>query len=116
MDLPPDTYVQVYRNLNRACWSIRLRGKVIGHVGTVTLQDVTLIIQKSGQTRVRVSGQKNVHAYARGKLSQANTATTAIRARYDPKTRDTFQLKDGTPIHACATATFNLSGRMFIAP
>ncbi|WP_407542997.1 hypothetical protein Q0M94_25315 (plasmid) [Deinococcus radiomollis] len=44
------------------------------------LQDVTLIIQKAGQTRVRVSGQKNVHAYARGKLSQANAATPAIRA------------------------------------
>ena len=42
MDLPPDTYVQVYRNLNRACWSIRLQGKVIGHVSTVTLQDERL--------------------------------------------------------------------------
>jgi hypothetical protein len=115
MDLPPNTLVHVYRNLNRACWSIRLRGKVIGHVGSLTLQDVTLIIQKAGQTRVRVTGQKNVHAYARGTLSKTNAATTAIRARYDPRTRDTFELEDGTPIHQCVLAVFDLQGRMFIA-
>jgi hypothetical protein len=114
MDLPPNTLMHVYRNLNRACWSIRLRGKVIGHVGSLTLQNVTLIIQKAGQTRVRVTGQKNVHAYARGKLSKANAATTAIRARYDPRTRDTFELEDGTPVHGCALATFDLHGRMFV--
>ncbi len=117
MDLPPGTYVQVYRNLNRACWSVRLRGKVIGHVSTMTLQDVTLIIQQAGQTRVRVTGQKNVHAYARGKLGQADAATAAtLRTRYDPRTRNTFQLENGTPVHACAIATFDLQGRMFVAP
>ena len=115
MDLPPDTYVHVYRNLHRACWSVRLRGKVIGHVSSVTLQDVTLIIQKAGQTRVRVSRQKNVHAYARGKLEKADVSTPAtVRARYDPRTRDAFQLEDGAPVHACSSATFNPSGQMFV--
>ena len=117
MNLPQDTYVHVYRNLNRACWSVRLRGKVIGHVDTVTLQDVTLIIQHAGQTRVRVTGHKNVHAYARVKFGQTNAPTAATaRARYNPKTRDTFELEDGTPVHACAIATFNLCGQMFITP
>ena len=115
MIIPDDTWLQVYRNLNRDCWSVRLRGRVIGHLDALALRDVTLVIQPAGQARVRASGQKNVHAYARGIIEpQARSCSGTTRARYDPKTRDTFELEDGTPIFRCGLAVFDQHGQMFV--
>ena len=114
-DLPPGTWVHVYRNLNWTCWSVRLRGRVIAHLDALTLRDVTLVIQPAGQARVRVSGQKNVYAYARGMIDPLEPAPPPItRVRYHPETRDTFELEDGTPIEQCGLASFDSHGRMFV--
>lgn len=65
--------VDVYQNLNQNCLSIMSRepgaenyGRVIKHVDEIVLEDVEFVVQNSGRERARDSGQKNVHAFARG--------------------------------------------------
>lgn len=68
--------VDVYRNLNKQCWSVRSMetgakhrsnyGKVIDHVHEATLYNCSFIVGKKGRQRVIDTRRKNVHAFVRG--------------------------------------------------
>jgi len=65
--------VDVYRNLNQKCFSIRSRepatyGKVIAHAQTVAVRNVKFVVQPAGRDKVIKTGAKNVHAFVRGDL------------------------------------------------
>ncbi len=63
--------VEVYRNLNKNCFSVRAltgenKGKVIDHVQEITLKDVKFAVQPAGRKRVLKEKQKHVNAFIRG--------------------------------------------------
>jgi hypothetical protein len=65
----PAQKVRVYWNLNRKCWSIKHKQKVIGYANTIFMYDVTFKVSEKGRQRVLKSKRKNVHAYAEGFIS-----------------------------------------------
>ena len=60
--------VEVYRNLQKKCWSVRQNGKVICHTDYITLKWSRFVVQPSGRSRVLKEKRKNVHAFVRGFL------------------------------------------------
>ena len=105
--------VQVYFNLHKNLWSVRHKGKVISHQGTVCLNDVTFRVQPAGRDRVRREGKKNVHAFACGKYEPARSYHDKKLGRnitYNPYKYDTFVYSDDlTPVEHCDKVY--LSGR-----
>lgn len=93
----------VYWNLHKSIWSLRQRGKVIAHMGTVVLSDVTFRVQPAGRERVRREGKKNVHAFAQGNYESASSYRDYIKAReitYNPYKYETFVYADDlTPVN-----------------
>jgi hypothetical protein len=98
--------VEVYRNLNRKCLSIRdpeMR-KVIGHVDSVLLLGARFVVSEAGRQRVLRTRQKNVHAVVRGiMVAQPTRAPEWKRVRYDPYAAETFVWQEtGEPAYgAC---------------
>jgi hypothetical protein len=92
-------------NLHKNIWSVRHKGKVISHQGTVCLSDVTFRVQPAGRDRVRSEGKKNVHAFACGKYEPARSYHDNKLGRnitYNPYKYDTFVYSDDlTPVGHC---------------
>jgi flavin reductase (DIM6/NTAB) family NADH-FMN oxidoreductase RutF len=89
--------VDVYRNLNRSnCFSIRpkegeFKDKVSGYAPCVIVKNAQFVTSKTTQQKVKLLGQKSVHAYLRGELVDAFDATTfdivhadVVRVSYNP--------------------------------
>ena len=65
--------VDIYRNLQKDCWSIRSReksnyGRVVKHVNWALLENAKFVVSQAGRNRVLKEKQKNVHAVVRGNL------------------------------------------------
>lgn len=58
--------VDVYWNRTRRVWSVREEGRVIGHVSEIVLGRVTLHASEPARQRMLRTGDRTVHAYARG--------------------------------------------------
>ena len=60
--------VRVYWNLHKKKYSVQdaKTGRVIKHIGAISLQDCKLSVRKAGQERARREGRKNVHAFVTG--------------------------------------------------
>ena len=50
--------VDVYRNLNRDCWSVRQGARVVCHTDYITLKDCEFIVQPAGRRRVLIEQKK----------------------------------------------------------
>lgn len=103
----------VYCNLQKRCSSIAelkgtaTKGRVIGHQQKVVVRDVDFVIKRSEQQRARQTGQRNVHAYARGTVDPATDADSIInhpkarRISYNVWKADTFVWRDtGEPVES----------------
>lgn len=66
--------VKVYRNLNNGRYSIMdcTTGLVLAHADCLELTNVRFIIRKGGLQKARVTGVRNVHAFAEGIFSGAD--------------------------------------------
>ena len=89
--------VQVYRNLNKDCYSVQQSGKVIAHVHDITLTNVHFLVAKAGHRKVLETKRKNVHARVTGYIAPALWASQLIEhcdvegvARYNPYVADRF--------------------------
>lgn len=97
--------VQVYRNLHKKQWSVRLKSnrRVYGHFDYVVLRDATFHVGKKGRDRVRREKRKNVHAYVEGEWycggEPALTRDICCGVYYNPYKNDTFVGEGGEPIH-----------------
>lgn len=93
--------VQVYRNLHRGDWSVRVAGKVIAHVERITLADVTFHVGEKARQRVIADRSRSVHAYAKGKVSEADLSNlTARTITYNPYRAGTFtETSTDQPVH-----------------
>lgn len=107
----PGHPVQVYFNLHRRCWSVRQRGRVIGHATTMSLINVEWRVQPSGRERVRREGRKNVHAYASGCIHPVFTFDGFEEVvRYNPYKLETFVVGPyETPLHSSTFAHFTVN-------
>lgn len=67
--LNPSIRTYVYRNLRRNCLSLIQQQHVVGYTEAVLLSDVEFRVRLGGRQKVLEQKQKNVHAFAIGKLS-----------------------------------------------
>ena len=104
----------VYRNLSKACWSVREGGRVIAHVPAITLSDVTLVVRPGGRARVLRTGVREVHAYARGTVIQAPRPPGAIRIHYRPFLADSFHDDAGRQWTEAAILHLGTEGRAWL--
>jgi len=84
------TKVRVYRNLNQRCWSIQVKGKVVGHASTLELKNIHFKVLRSGYERYQREQRKNVHAFVCGELVALNGTFWTIggtQVTYSPKQR-----------------------------
>ena len=95
--------VELYWNIPLKKYSVRAlegenKGKVFTHVRYAEVIDAEFVVQPSGQKRVRESGQKNVHAFVRGLITDDLSSDYAKkmlwrRVRYNPHTDDFFMVQ-----------------------
>ena len=104
----PERVVNIYWNVHCHCWSVRQGGRVVGHVKSLSLRDVTWRVQASGRERVRREGKKNVHAYASGRVVDLVVFDgSEMPVRYNPKKLETF-MAGNTPLFTSRFATFGM--------
>lgn len=91
---------EVYKNLIRHTYSIRNKdtGRVSFYSKYVMLDDCTFVVREGGRQRVLSTGQKNVHAFVRGRLvARGEAAKVAAfnahrfyEVKYNPLRFDSF--------------------------
>lgn len=106
--LDPSCPVQVYRNLHRGCLSVRQGGLVVAHTLAITLRDVEFRVQQAGRLRAVREGQRNVHAYARGTISE-HPVIDGTLVTYDPFGSGRFETSGGVPIGWCDRLTITVA-------
>ena len=87
--------VDVYRNLNSDCWSVRQGARVVCHTDYITLKDCEFVVQPAGRRRVLIEQKKNVHAFVRGYLcspreSDYTPSFSWEYVKYNPYRADSF--------------------------
>ena len=82
--------VEVYWNVRKQMFSVRSKGKVIGHTLTIDLRNAEFVVQQGGRKRVLKEGKKNVHAFVRGEVSNASPKIKWSTARYNPYKHTSF--------------------------
>lgn len=95
--------LQVYRNVNKGkdqyTYSMKDKGKVIGHTQDLVLADVHFRVSGKGRDRVRQEKRKNVHAYVKGTpIDKKMTGKKFIPVTYNPYKHDSFVTQDGLKI------------------
>ena len=101
--------VDVYKNLRKKKFSIRHKGKVIGHSNRILLVNCEFIVSKKGRERVLREKRKNVHAVIRGTVLSYDENSFLIpcpritevltQVSYNPYKGESFyQVIDGLPI------------------
>jgi hypothetical protein len=96
--MPTPASVDVYRNLTRRAWSVRVAGRVVGHVQAIALRDVTLRSSNAARLRCLRLQVRDVHAWARGIPTDAPRPPEATRFRYR-LAEEGFRLPDGGRVH-----------------
>jgi hypothetical protein len=114
--------VDVYRCLNQSgkVYSIKQRGKVIGHTSQLKLRDASFVIHKAGKERCKVTGINNPHALVRGKIDTIplNGDKHMNKVTYDPFVDNTYICHTtGEPfeIHHASSVIFTKNG-IFVEP
>lgn len=107
--MPTPASVDVYRNLTRRAWSVRVAGRVVGHVPAIALRDVTLRSSNAARLRCLRLGVRDVHAWARGTPFEGARPPEAVRFRYRLAEPD-FRLADGRVLLAAEVAWFEPDG------
>ena len=95
----------VYRNLRKQQLSLKQRNRVIGYAEAVVLTDVEFRVRESGRQRCLRERQKNVHAFAVGKMEPTtpdniHAFKPGVRVSYNPyRSAHFFDVATGTPVH-----------------
>ncbi len=96
---------EIYRNLHKKCFSVRQRGRVVGHLMDdptehVLLKDVKFAVQPAGRRKVLREKRKNVHAFVRGDMVSLPSYTHlglnqfTNEVTYNPYHYSTFYFKE----------------------
>lgn len=85
--------VQVYWNVRRKIWSVRVRGKVLLHTAHCTILNPRFKVSEAGRQRVLRERCKNVHAYIEGEVYPPGMiAESGRRVSYNPYKGPSFYL------------------------
>jgi len=57
---------ETYWNLHKNVFSVRVKGRVIQHIRSASICNVTFAVQPAGRAKVLLEKRKNVHAFVRG--------------------------------------------------
>ncbi len=103
--------VEVYYNLHKFCWSVRVKGKVISHLAELELKNVSFRVQPGGRLRAVAEQARNVHAFARGEIveeSEIDSETPIGREiTYNPFKYESFvYVDDESPVYNVSRAYF----------
>jgi hypothetical protein len=118
----PGEIVKVHRNLadtdGTQVWSIltRRNGKelVVGHADALVLRDVEFKVREGGHDRALRTGQRNVHAYAIGRLAEDGTLVRCdTQVRYNPFRAASFTDDTGEAIDLATKVMFDPCGRVW---
>ena len=95
-----DHYVYVYKNLHKDCWSVKQHGLVKAHISKdeeVGLWDCYFHVDIKGREKVLKEKRKNVHAFVKGYLQDAEKVSTnplvmtkEVEVTYNPYKYETF--------------------------
>jgi len=103
--------VEVYRCLTRKgrIYSIRQNRVVVAHATCLMLRNVKFFVNKAGQNRARMTKQRNVHAYMKGKIclhgamgvtakggEESEKCLLPANVTYNPFKHDTFIINNLT--------------------
>lgn len=109
--------VDVYKNLQQECISVRSRekenrGRVVKHTDEAKIRDVEFVVQPAGRQRVLQEERKNVHAFARGVLTQRSPPDKPVReVTYDPYQYEHFvERRTENPIQTAEFAVVRPTG------
>lgn len=113
--------VQVYRNRNKDCWSIRDKqsGRVVGHATVVTLENVRFAVGERSRQRAIRMRKRNVNGWVEGDLLATGNLGPCppdglVQVSYRPFVRGHFiRLDDGQPIVAAPWAVL-CEGKVFV--
>jgi hypothetical protein len=114
--------VMVYRRLTGpnhkiVKWSIvdPRTSLVIGHADEVLLRDVEFRVREGGHARMLATGQKNVHAFAVGRLGEDGEilpfADTVVH--YNPRRGASFTDHTGEAIDSAKKVYFDPNGKVW---
>lgn len=118
----PGEIIKVHRNLadrdGTQVWSILTRrdGKelVVGHAEALVLRDVEFKVREGGHARAVATGQRNVHAYAIGRLAEDGTLVRCdTQVNYNPFRAGSFTDDTGEAIELATKAMFDPCGRVW---
>jgi hypothetical protein len=105
--------MRVHRNLNKACWSVTVRGERVRHVGAVALVGVRFVVSVAGRARVLARQVRQVHAWADGAEAAVPAHTGGlVEVTYNPFRAGTFTRKDtGAAVESAALVVFAADGK-----
>lgn len=113
--------VDVYRNLHLGQWSVRSRyradrGRVIGRVPAIVLEDVSLVVSEAGRQRVLREKKKNVHAVVRGEMRDMPEVDLDKwqRFSYNPYKAGHFVDEAGNPLHTARRVRLDETGAWYV--
>ena len=106
--------VDIYFNLHKKVFSVRHKGKVIGHATALTVMNPKFVVQPAGRAKVLRDKVKNVHAFVRTWWWTVETDLNykfceqflfSERVKYNPYMADTFvSCARGDAIHKAEVA------------
>ncbi|BCM81601.1 hypothetical protein mvi_00620 [Methylobacterium indicum] len=96
----------------RRAWSVRVAGRVVAHVQAIALVGVTLRASEAGRIRCLRTGARDVHAWARGIVTEGARPPGAIRLRY--RLEQPGFRAGGRIVTAAAAAWFEADGSAWI--
>nr|USU31531.1 hypothetical protein NG677_19755 [Methylobacterium sp. OTU13CASTA1] len=85
---------EIYRNLNKACWSVREGGIVVAHVDAACMRQVSFHVSEAARQRAIRLRQRAVLAWARGTLFEAPLQGSSERIRFNPFDGAHFEMGD----------------------
>jgi len=96
----------IYWNIHKECFSVRYRGKVIGHHTAILAKNVTFSVSQKGRERVLREKSKNVHAFVVAdeiftgfdSFCSYEEQVDPIEVKYNPYKYSTFVDSDGNKI------------------
>jgi hypothetical protein len=115
--------VVVYKNLNLGNWSVcecksaRTYGRKLRGVDSITLANVSFVVQPAAQKKVFDGAARTVHAWANGDVIDISVTDglldDARRVSYNPRRCGFFHLADGSRVDAAKYVIFTSNGRAY---
>jgi hypothetical protein len=99
--------------LNRACWSVTVRGEKVRHVEACALVGVRFVVSAAGRARVLARKVRQVHAWADGTEAAPPMHTGGlVEVNYNPYRAGTFTRKDtGAAVESAELVVFGTDGK-----